>query len=117
MNAPLDVVDGLQVVVAAEDQLGAQRCEGVERRLGVEPVAARELAADGVVVDHDDAGGLQGGVLEGFPDALDIRVPDVPITPRSLKRLVIEPRVMPWAVFRPAMTAPGTSRKGSGPRR
>src|ERR687894_990547 len=35
-----------------------------------------------------------------------------PITPRSLKRLVIEPRVMPWAVLRPAMTAPGTSREG-----
>ena len=35
-----------------------------------------------------------------------------PITPRSLKRLVIEPRVMPWAVLRPAMTAPCTSRDG-----
>ena len=35
-----------------------------------------------------------------------------PITPRSRKRRVIEPRVMPWAVFTPAMTTPGTSREG-----
>src|SRR5919202_2314352 len=79
VDTPLDVVDGLQVIMAAEDQLGAQRREGVEGLLGVgEPVAARELAPYGVVVDHDDAGGVRGGLREDFSQALDIRVLYVP---------------------------------------
>ena len=70
---------GLQVVVAAEDELGAQRCEGVEglRRVG-EAVASGELAPDGVVVDHDHAGGVGGGGVEGGPGQLDVGVLDVP---------------------------------------
>src|SRR3712207_2645642 len=79
VDAPLDVVDGLQVVVAAEDKLGTEVGEGVEGLLGVgETVAARELAPYGVVVDHDDAGSVGGGALEGSLHALDIRVLDVP---------------------------------------
>src|SRR5919199_4482674 len=78
VDTPLDVVDGLQVIMAAEDQLGAQRREGVEGLLGVgEPVAARELAPYGVVVDHDDAGGVGGSLLEDFPYAFDVLSLDV----------------------------------------
>src|SRR3712207_3136529 len=38
----------------------------------------RELSPYGVVVDHDDSGVVGGGIFEGFPCALDIRVLDVP---------------------------------------
>src|ERR687898_3152693 len=79
VDAPLDGVDGLQVVVAAENELGAELGEGVEGGLRVgETVAARELAPYRVVVDHDDSGGVGGGALEGLPHALDVRMLDVP---------------------------------------
>ena len=81
-RAPLDGVDGVLMVVAAEDQLRTEVGEGVEGLLGVgEPVAARELAPYGVVVDHHDAGGVGGGVLEGLPHAHHVSVFDLPYNP------------------------------------
>src|SRR5919107_1235965 len=51
VDAPLDVVDGLQVVVAAEDELGTELGEGVEGGLGgCGPAAPRERAPYGGVV-------------------------------------------------------------------
>src|SRR5215212_2206871 len=79
VDSPLDGVNGVQVVMAAEDQLGTEVGEGVEGLLGVgEPVATRELAPYGVVVDHDYTGGVGGGVPEGLPYVLDVCSPDVP---------------------------------------
>src|SRR5215207_2890730 len=75
---PLDGVDGILVVVPAQDQLSTQVGEGVQGLLRVgEAVAARQLAPYGVVVDHDDAGGVGGGVRERLPHAHYVRVLDL----------------------------------------
>src|ERR671932_697363 len=61
-GALLDGVDGLLVVMTAEDQLGSQRRKGPQCLLRVgEPVAAGGLALYGVVVDHDHPGGIWSG--------------------------------------------------------
>src|SRR5215210_163668 len=77
-GAPIDGVDGVLVIVPAEDQLRTEVGEGVEGLLRVgDAVASGEFAPYGIVVHHHDAAGVGSGVLEDPLHTCDVSVFDL----------------------------------------